>query len=70
MANPFPLAWTAAVIRSVEFTDRPARSHLVAPFIASYWHVSYWRTGTRGCLVRSADCLDGAAFRRSFRALP
>jgi len=70
MAKLFLLAPTAAVIRSVEFADRPDRPRLVAPSIASYWHASYWRTGTRGCLVRSADCLDGAAFRRSFRALP
>ena len=70
MAKLFPLAPTAAVIRSVEFTDRPARSHLVAPFIASYWHVSYWRIGRRGRLVPSGDCLYGAAFRRSFCGLP
>jgi hypothetical protein len=64
MAKLFPLAPPAAVIRSVEFADRPDRSRLVAPSIASYWHASYWRIGGR--LVPSADCLDGAAFCRSF----
>jgi hypothetical protein len=66
MANLFPLGPTAEVIHSVEFVDRPDRSRLVAPAIASYWHASYWRIGARGRLVPSADRLDGAAFRRSF----
>jgi hypothetical protein len=70
MAKLFPLAPTAAVIRSVEFADRPDRSRLVAPVIASYWHASYWRIGGRGRLAPSAACLDGTAFRRSFWGLP
>jgi hypothetical protein len=68
MANLFPLGPTAAVIH--EFVDRPDRSRLVAPAIASYPHASYWRIGARGRLVPSADRLDGTVFRRSFWGLP
>jgi hypothetical protein len=70
MANLFPFAPTATVIHSVEFADRPDRSRLVVPVIASYWHASYWRIRARVRLVPSADCLDGAAFRRGFCGLP
>lgn len=70
MAKLFPLALTSAVIRSFEFADGPDPSRLVAPSIASFWHAGYWRIGTRGRLVPSADCLDGAAFRRSLCGLP
>jgi hypothetical protein len=64
------LGSTAAVIHGVELVDRPDRACLVAPAIASFWHASYWRTGARRRLVPTADCLDGAAFRCSFRGFP
>src|SRR6266849_2728230 len=70
MAPLFLLGPTARVIHSVELVDRPDRACLVAPAIASYWHAGYRRNGARGRLVPAADCLDGAAFRRSFRGFP
>jgi hypothetical protein len=67
MATLFLLGPTARVTHSVELLDRPDRSCRVLPAIASYWHASYRRIGAGGRLVPAADCLDGAAFRCSFR---
>ena len=70
MAKLFPLVPTAAVTRAVESAVRPDRSGLVAPTTTSYWHPRYRRKGTRDRLMPSANCLDGAAVRRSFWGLP
>jgi hypothetical protein len=70
MTTLFLLGETAGITHSVEFVDRPDRSCRVLPAIASHWHASYCRIGAGSRLVPAADCLDGTAFRCSFRRFP
>jgi hypothetical protein len=70
MAKLVPLVPTAAVTRSIESAVWPDLSGLHVLATASHWHARYRQKGARGRLMPSANCLDGAAVRRSFWGLP